>query len=67
MLDELAKIKYYLAFLLVLSGVFVWATLTGTRFLGDDKESRENINGYGQGGHSSYRRSGYRSSGFYHK
>lgn len=63
MLNQFTKIKYYIAAVLLLFGVFVWAGLTGTRLLGDDDESTETRDGNpGYGG-----RSGGRASRFYHK
>ncbi|WP_324671184.1 hypothetical protein [Hymenobacter sp. GOD-10R] len=57
-LRQLWSIRYY-AFLALLGyGTFVWAGLTGTRLLGDDNESTENINGNsssgGRAGHGTY-------------
>ena len=58
-LNELTKIKIYVAIVLVALGVFTWAGFTGTRLLGDDDEQVNN--GY----RSSYGRHGY--TRFYHK
>ncbi|GAB3971849.1 hypothetical protein GCM10028806_22830 [Spirosoma terrae] len=65
MLKEIAKIKYYVVAVFCALGLFTWASITGTRLLGDDKESVEGANGYYRSGHAGSGRSGY--SRFYHK
>ena len=62
MLNQFKPLRFYALFVLLVLGVFTWATLTGTRFLGDDNESTENRQGYG----SSRGGSGGRAR-FYHK
>jgi hypothetical protein len=65
MLQEFAKIKYYIAAILVALAVYMWAGLTGTRLLGDDSEKTKNTGtSYGQ---SRYSGRGYSSSHHYHK
>ncbi len=51
--------QIFLGYLVLVLGFFTYAGLTGTRFLGDDKEESE-----GSGGRSS---GGYRRHTFYHK
>jgi hypothetical protein len=34
--NKLLKIKYYLAFVLLMLGLYVYAGLSGTRFIGSD-------------------------------
>lgn len=65
MSNILTKLKYYAVAVFVALGLFIWANLTGTRLMGDDKESVEGANGYYRSGHVSGGRSGY--SRFYHK
>lgn len=65
MFKEIATIKYYALAVLFALGLFTWASITGTRLLGDDKESVEGANGYYRSGHAGSGRSGY--SRFYHK
>lgn len=43
----LRKLGLYAVLMLLAFGGFVWAGLTGTRLLGDDNESTENLNGTG--------------------
>ncbi|UOQ67475.1 hypothetical protein [Hymenobacter volaticus] len=59
-LRELNSIRYYALAAVLAYGTFVWAGLRGIRFLGDDKEYTETLNG--NGGHSS---GGH--ARFYHK
>ncbi|WP_045689077.1 hypothetical protein [Hymenobacter sp. AT01-02] len=51
MLLSFRSIQYYAALALLGYGAFVWSGLHGWRWLGDDNDSTENING--TGGHSS--------------
>lgn len=44
--------RLYALLLLLATAGFVWAGLTGTRLLGDDNESTENLNGTGGARHS---------------
>jgi len=57
-LRQLWSIRFYALLALLGYGSFVWAGLTGTRWLGDDNESTENVNGNshssGHVGHSTY-------------
>ena len=64
MLNQYKPIRYFALFLLFIVGLFTWATMTGSRFLGDDNESVENRGGYGSGNSRGGR--GVRH-GFYHK
>ena len=50
MLKQLLSLRYYLVFVLLAYGTFVWAGLHGHRLLGDDNESTENLNGTGTHG-----------------
>jgi hypothetical protein len=59
---DLSKIRVYAVLALLAYGGFVWAGLHGIRFLGDDNETTENING--TGGHSSGR---VGHANYYHK
>ncbi|GAA4374856.1 hypothetical protein [Hymenobacter koreensis] len=62
MFEHIRKFRLFAAVALLALGGFVWAGLTGTRLLGDDNESTENLNGYGgarSGGGSGVR--------YYHK
>lgn len=44
--------KFYVAFVLLAFGTYVWASLHDYRLLGDDNESTENLNGSSHsGGH----------------
>ncbi|WP_400193968.1 hypothetical protein [Hymenobacter sp. B81] len=61
MLRNLLKFPIYAALMLLALGGFVWAGLHGTRLLGDDNESTENLNGTGGG------RSGSSGARFLHK
>jgi hypothetical protein len=58
LLHHLWSIRYYAVIVLLGYGTFVWAGLTGTRLLGDDNESTENLNGNrlagGRAGHGIY-------------
>lgn len=51
----LRKLGLYALVMLLATAGFVWAGLNGTRWLGDDNESTENLNGSGgprsSGGH----------------
>lgn len=54
MRDLLRHHKFYVAFVLLAFGTYVWATLHDYRLLGDDNETTENLNGNGgsrAGGH----------------
>ncbi|RNI22561.1 hypothetical protein [Rufibacter latericius] len=53
--------QIFIGYLVVVVGYFAYAGLTGTRFLGDDKEESE----AGSGSRSSS--GGYRRHTFYHK
>ncbi|UFH56806.1 hypothetical protein [Spirosoma sp. KNUC1025] len=64
MLNEFIKIKYYVVAVIVALGLFVWAGLSGTRLLGDDKEKTDSKNSYYG---SSGRSGGHGYSRFYHK
>ncbi|WP_190300423.1 hypothetical protein [Rufibacter hautae] len=52
--------QIFLGYILLVLGYFSYAGLTGTRFLGDDKEESE-------AGGSSGSSGGYRRHTFYHK
>lgn len=57
-LRDLLTIRYYVLGALLAYGTFVWAGFSGTRLLGDDTESVENLNGnggrHGSGGHARF-------------
>ncbi|MBC3538225.1 hypothetical protein ACFSC6_00215 [Rufibacter sediminis] len=53
--------KIFIAYLALVVGYFAYAGLTGTRFLGDDKEELE------AGSNSRTSSGGYRRHTFYHK
>lgn len=68
MFKDLLKIKFFAAIAALLLGLFVWASFTGTRLLGDDKDSVDALSG--SGNHSERSSGGirYHSSGHsYHK
>ncbi|OGX83210.1 hypothetical protein [Hymenobacter coccineus] len=53
-LSDLRPVRYYALLLLLPLGWYVWGTATGTRLLGDDNESTENLGAPGtRGGHGS--------------
>jgi len=67
MLKDILQVKYVAAFATLLMVLFIWAGLTGTRLLGDDKETVENRAKQGAGHYTGRsHRYGGRSS-FYHK
>ncbi|MDF7810465.1 hypothetical protein [Hymenobacter sp. YC55] len=56
-LRELSSIRYYVLAAALAYGTFVWAGLRGIRFLGDDNEYTETLNGngsHGSGGHARF-------------
>ncbi|UYZ64962.1 hypothetical protein [Hymenobacter weizhouensis] len=61
-LRNLWKVRFYAAFALLTYGGFVWAGLSGNRWLGSDDENQENLNG--SSGHA--RSSGGRAT-YFHK
>lgn len=64
MLNRYKPVFLYGLFVLLTLGVFTWATMTGTRLLGDDNDSVERRDGYSAGGRTGVRGGrGY----FYHK
>jgi hypothetical protein len=55
--DGFGKIRYYIIVMSGLVGVYLWASITGTRFSGDDNELKEEPRG----------RTHAHGNGFYHK
>lgn len=51
----------YAVLVLFFFGFYVWSDLQGSRFFGDDADTKEQHGGFTQGGHRSHR------SHFYHK
>ncbi|MGF7216982.1 hypothetical protein GGR92_003149 [Spirosoma lacussanchae] len=63
-MNQFKPVRLYGLVVLLALGVFTWATVTGTRLLGDDDESVEKRQGYRSGGRSGGR---VGRTHFYHK
>ncbi|RYC68690.1 hypothetical protein [Spirosoma sordidisoli] len=63
-MNQFKPLRLYGLVVLLVLGVFTWATITGTRLLGDDDESVEKRQGYSSGGRSGGR---VGRTHFYHK
>ncbi len=49
--EDFHKIKYYIISMAVCFGIYAWASLSGTKIIGDDVDAKEESSNSHHGGH----------------